>query len=168
MVRAAYLLLPLFLLGGCFFESYRPVREFDLTCPEIKNEKNIRLQEFRNNSTSGRRMQLRAASGELSRDPYCQWALPPGELIPRAINRALKNSGTAVEKVSGSICCFEVDREKKVLELSGEFSLNGISRSFSVTEPVSALNAESVVQAANRAVGKLAEEILAAGDAQVK
>ena len=60
------------------------------------------------------------------------------------------------------ISCFEVEKAGKVLVLAGDFSIGDGVHSFRIAEPVSALTAEAIVQAANRAVGKLAEQIVSA------
>lgn len=78
--------LAVLLFSGCFFESYRPVGEFDLTLEKAeKTGRALRMLEFRNDSTAGSRMQSRDASGRVIRDPYNRWALPPEQLVARRV-----------------------------------------------------------------------------------
>src|SRR5690606_13441677 len=81
----------LFLACGCVFESYRPVTEFDLTVHEpVKTAREVRVLEFRNDSTAGIRLQSCEKNGRVIRYPYNSWALPPGQLVARALNLTLR------------------------------------------------------------------------------
>ena len=158
-MRTGYLFLPLLLLTGCFFKTYHPVREFDLVCQPLTAKQSYNLLEFRNNSTSGRRLQIRTSSGELKKDPYCLWALPPGELIPRAINSAMPSEGNAID-VAGNINRFEVDEKTQKMLLSGTFRVRGISHRFDIAIPLTHITPETIVQAAGKAADALAAEIV--------
>ena len=117
--------LAVLLFSGCFFESYRPVGEFDLTLEKAeKTGRALRMLEFRNDSTAGSRMQSRDASGRVIRDPYNRWALPPEQLVARALNLALRpDSESAVPvPVAGTLEVFEVDSARKEFRLAGSWS----------------------------------------------
>ena len=158
-MRIGILLLPLLLLSGCLGGSYRTIREFDISCRPLTGEKGFYLREFRNESTSGRKMQFRSAAGELFRDPYCLWALPPEALIPRAVNSAMPKVDRRTD-VSGKLFRFEVDKKEMKLLLSGSFEINKCSRCFDIAVPVEKLTPEAIVRAAGKAADELAAAIM--------
>ena len=156
--------LAVLLFSGCFFESYRPVGEFDLTLEKAeKTGRALRMLEFRNDSTAGSRMQSRDASGRVIRDPYHRWALPPEQLVARALNLALRpDSESAVPvPVAGTLEVFEVDSARKEFRLAGSWSLPDDRREFrfDFSVPVEEDSAEAVARAAGVAVGRLADRL---------
>lgn len=154
------------LAAGCFFEPYRPVVEFDLPPGEpVEIQCPVSVLEFRNDSTSGMRIQGLEPSGRVVRDPYNLWVLPPGQLVSRALNLSLaaKKKGATPLFVSGAVEVFEVDEERKAFRLAGCWfppgSDSGTRFDFSV--PVEGDSAEATVRAAAAAVRQLAEQIAA-------
>ena len=120
--------------------------------------------ELRNDSSSGLRIQSRAASGEVIGDPYNQWVLPPGELVSRALNLALLRDGAQNPlPLSGSIERFEVDRAERLFRFSGFYAVAGTGkmRRFEIATPVTGDGAEQVASAASAAVAELARRIAA-------
>ena len=154
----------LFLACGCVFESYRPVAEFDLTVNEpVTTAREVRVLEFRNDSTAGIRLQSCEKNGRVIRDPYNSWALPPGQLVARALNLTLwpeKAEGKPVV-VSGSLEVFEFDARTQSFRLAGSWSFSGDNRSrrFDYSIPVKGNSPEVTASTASAAVRKLAEEI---------
>lgn len=67
-------LCALLFLAGCVFEPYRETARFDLTVvpTEAAPVRPVMVLELRNDSSSGLRIQSRAASGEVIGDPYNQ------------------------------------------------------------------------------------------------
>lgn len=156
--------LILLLSSGCVFESYRPVAEFDLTVFEpVETAREVRVLEFRNDSTSGIRLQSREKNGRVVRDPYNSWALPPGQLIARALNLALRpeNAERKSMVVTGTIEVFEFDAGTQAFRLAGSWSSpeHNRSRRFDWSVAVKGDSAEATASAASEAVRKLAEEI---------
>ena len=160
------ILLPVFLavtlLTGCVFESYRPVAEFDLVTGEVEPPVcALRVLEFRNNSTSGIRLQWRDPSGRVIRDPYNKWVLPPEQLVARALNLALQrpDEPSAVPlSIEGTLDMFEVDGSVHQFRLAGSWKLPRDDREFrfSFAVPVEEESAEGVARAAAEAVRLLA------------
>jgi len=156
--------LILFLASGCVFEPYRPVAEFDLVLREqIETAREVRVLEFRNDSTAGIRLQSCDQNGRVIRDPYNSWALPPGQLVARALNLVLhpaKTEGKPVV-VSGALEVFEVDAGTQSFRLAGSWSVPGEKQihRFDYSAAVNGDSAEATASAAAAAVRKLAEEI---------
>lgn len=163
------ILLPVFLavtlLAGCVFESYRPVAEFDLVTGEVEPPVcALRILEFRNNSTSGIRLQWRDPSGRVIRDPYNKWVLPPEQLVARALNLALlrpdEQSVTPLP-VEGTLEEFEVDGSAHQFRLTGSWKPPRGDREFrfSFSVPVEEDSADAVARAAGEAVRRLAGQL---------
>ncbi len=168
-MNKAVLLSPLcalLFLAGCLFEPYRATARFDLTVAptETAPARPVMVLELRNDSSSGLRIQSRAASGEVIGDPYNQWVLPPGELVSRALNLALLRDGIQNPlPLSGSIERFEVDRPERLFRFNGFYAAAGTGkvRRFEITAPVAGDGAEQVASAASAAVTELARRIAA-------
>lgn len=159
-------LCALLFLAGCVFEPYRETARFDLTVvpTEAAPVRPVMVLELRNDSSSGLRIQSRAASGEVIGDPYNQWVLPPGELVSRALNLALLRDGAQNPlPLSGSIERFEVDRAEQLFRFSGFYAVAGTGkmRRFEIATPVTGDGAEQVASAASAAVAELARRIAA-------
>ena len=155
-------------VGGCLFEPYRESVRFDpVVAPAEKPVTGVpvAVAEFRNNSSSGTRMQFRDASGTVATDPYNSWILPPGELAARALTRALNTGKETGEPrfVNGVLETFEVQTPERVFHLAGAFSTDGGEHftRFDFCERVEGDSASAVSAAAAAAIGKLAEEIAA-------
>jgi len=158
--------LVLFLLSGCVFESYRPVAEFDLVSGKpVETARELRVLEFRNDSTAGIRLQSREKTGRVIRDPYNSWALPPGQLIARALNLVLRPEKGAAGPVAvaGVLEVFEVDAADRAFRLAGSWSPREGGRSFrfDFSVPIEGDSAETAALAAGVAVRELAEELAA-------
>jgi len=155
----------LLLLCGCVFESYRPVNEFDLVPGKpVETARELRILEFRNDSTAGVRLQSREESGRVVRDPYNSWALPPGQLIARTLNLALRPAkGGAAEPVvvEGTLEVFELDAAARNFRLAGSWAPQAGNKRFlfDFSVPVEGNSAESTAQAAAAAARLLAEQI---------
>lgn len=167
MKRNAWLslaaILPL-LLAGCFFESYRPVGEFDLPFGEpVEVLHPVSVLEFRNDSTSGIRLQSRESSGRVVRDPYNLWVLPPGQLVARTLNLALpaEKDGEAPLFITGTLEVFEMESDRKIFRLAGSWSPPQSDKSFrfDLSAPVDGDSGEATARAAAAAVRQLAEQI---------
>ena len=163
-ISAACLLL---LLCGCVFESYRPVGKFDLPVGEPeRTARPVRVLEFRNDSTAGIRLQACDRTGRVIRDPYNSWALPPGQLVARALNLSLRPIAETAAPVllTGTLEVFEVDAARNEFRMAGYWSpLGDEDASFRFDEIV-AVNgdtAEATARAAGIAVGRLAMRIAA-------
>lgn len=160
-------LLPAVLLTGCVFKSYRPVTEFDLVAGSTEPPaRALRVLEFRNDSSSGSRLQWRDSSGRVIRDPYNKWVLPPEQLIARTLNLALRQPDveSAIPiPVAGTIEVFEVDGPELVFRFEGSWTLPGDAREFRFhfAVPVEEESAEAVALAAGEAVRLLAEQLSA-------
>jgi len=156
--------LILFLGSGCVFEPYRPVAEFDLAVYEpVETAREVRVLEFRNDSTAGIHLQACEKNGRVIRDPYNSWALPPGQLVARALNLTLrpeKAEGKPVV-VSGTLEVFEFNAGTQSFRLAGSWSSSEHNRShrFDYSIPVEGNSAEVTASAASAAVRTLAEEI---------
>ena len=158
-------LLPVLLLSGCMFESYRPVAEFDLVAgPTEPPARALRILEFRNNSTAGSRLQWRDSSGRVIRAPYNKWILPPEQLVARTLNLALRQpdekSATPIP-IAGTLDVFEVDGATYKFLLEGSWKLPDDDREFpfSCAVPVEEDSASAVARAAAEAVRLLAGQI---------
>ena len=157
--------LPVILLAGCVFNSYRPVAEFDLVAGRAEPPAcALRILEFRNNSTSGSRLQWRDPSGRVFRDPYNKWVLPPEQLVARALNLALQkpDEQSAVPvPVEGTLDVFEVDGAEHLFRLAGCWKRPGDNREFrfSFAVPVEEDSADAVARAAGEAVKLLAGQL---------
>ncbi len=152
----------LFLFSGCLFESYRPVMEYDLPAGEaVTTSGDLSVMEFRNDSTAGVRLQFREASGQVVRDPYHFWALPPGQLVSLALNRALTPEGAGgVRYLTGTLDVFEVDAVKNVFQFAGSWGeLDRERFRFDFSVPVKDRSAEETARAAGVALRQLAERI---------
>lgn len=155
----------LLLLCGCVFESYRPVNEFDLVSGKpVETVRELRILEFRNDSTAGVRLQSREGTGRVVRDPYNSWALPPGQLVARTLNLALlpaRGSAAGPVIVEGAIEVFEIDAASRSFRLAGSWSPQGSGNRFrfDFSVPVEGDSAESAALAAGAAVRLLAEQI---------
>lgn len=153
------------LLAGCVFKSYRPVAEFDLTAGKVEPPAQaLRVQEFRNNSTSGIRLQVRDASGQVVRDPYNKWVLPPEQLVARALNLALQqpDAASAVPvPIDGTLDVFEIDGAEHKFLLAGSWKLPRDDREFrfSFAVPVEGESADAAARAASEAVRLLAGQL---------
>ena len=156
--------LILFLGSGCVFEPYRPVAEFDLAVYEpVETAREVRVLEFRNDSTAGIHLQACEKNGRVIRDPYNSWALPPGQLVARALSLTLrpeKAEGKPVV-VSGTLEVFEFNAGTQSFRLAGSWSSSEHNRShrFDYSIPVEGNSAEVTASAASAAVRTLAEEI---------
>jgi len=161
-ISAACLLL---LLCGCVFESYRPVGKFDLPIGEPeRTARPVRVFEFRNDSTAGIRFQACDRTGRVTRDPYNSWALPPGQLVARALNLSMRPAAETAAPVLliGTLEVFEVDSARKVFRLAGHWSPlddDDVIFRFDETVPVIGDTAEATAQAAGAAVRRLATRI---------
>ncbi len=160
----------LLLAGGCLFEPYRPTAVFDLNAAPVAISRPVRVSELLNNSSSGSRLQTRFADGRLVADPYNRWAMPPGELVANALNRAFATRGvTTPLPVSGAIEIFETDDAAKQFRLAGFLTLPDRGTSefrFDITVPVEGDSAEAVAAAASQAVRNLAELLAGAAAAE--
>jgi len=157
-----FLLLPLLLMGGCFFTAYQPTYDYDLVLAPVKSGQLYQVNEFRNESSSGNRFRLLNADGLVEGDPYHSWVLSPGGLVARSLNLALNdpdNSGKRTT-VDGRLIAFEVDKSAKVFHLSGFYRKDkGPEVFFDIREPLADFKPESIVKAASLAVGQLADRI---------
>ena len=158
-------LLSAVLLGGCVFKSYRPVAEFDLVAGPVEPPaRALRILEFRNDSSSGSRLQWRDPSGRVIRDPYNKWVLPPEQLVARALNLALlrpdEQSVTPLP-VEGTLEEFEVDGSAHQFRLTGSWKPPRGDREFrfSFSVPVEEDSADAVARAAGEAVRRLAGQL---------
>lgn len=161
-------LAALMTVGGCLFEPYRESTRFDPVVAPAETPVvgvPVAVAEFRNNSSSGVRMQFRDASGTVTTDPYNSWILPPGELAARALTQALNTGRETGEPrfVNGALVTFEVRTPERVFHLAGAFSTDGGRRftRFDIAERVEGDSASAVSAAAAAAIGKLAKEIAA-------
>ncbi len=115
----------LLLTAGCLFAPYRETECYDLDLkPVLKNPVRIEAYEFQNLSGAGSLMQVKENGGLILNDPDRRWLLPPGELVPHAINLKQDRTGDAkVVQVTGAIEIFQVDRVKRAFVFAGWWQL---------------------------------------------
>ena len=160
--------------GGCVFKEYRETAEYDLApaaAPTVV--RNISVMEFRNESTSGPRMQRLLASGQVERDPYNRWVLEPGELVGRGLNSRFdreKSSAAPRLLVRGKLRVFEYDAAGKCFRLAGAFCVGEADKfggtpeyiDFDIRVPQQEFAPARIAAAASIAVTELALRIDAA------
>ncbi len=155
----------IFFGGGCLFEPYQESARFDLTVMKLQElpAGPVTVAEFRNNSSSGQRIQFRnKTTGQVTTDPYNSWVLPPGELLARALTLSLNSGSESGEGrlVKGALEVFEVVLPH-TFRLAGKFRCDGSERfyRFDIEVPVEEDSASGVAAAASVAAGKLAETV---------
>ena len=150
-----FLLLVMLLPGvsGCFFEPYREVERYELPVQQrVKSP--LLAVEFINLSGSSTAYRSVDPDGRIRDDARFKWALPPGELVPRSLNRCFAGDGS--RRLSGTIDTFA--------ETGGEFVCAGTIRCgnrtvrFRCTAPVTDATPAARAAAAARCVEKLAAE----------
>ena len=148
------------LLGaaGCFFEPYREVVRYDLPVTrEIATP--LAAQEFTDLSGAGTAYRSVAPDGRVTDDADCKWIRPPGELVPRALNRCFRGDGS--QRLTGAIDTFA--ESEGTFICAGTFRIDGQNRRFRFTAPVEGTTPAARAQAAARCV-----EMLAAAAAEKK
>ncbi len=163
-------ILPLFtciliFATGCVFAPYQSTACFDLTIAPIDfaPPQPVIMLEMRNDSSSGLRIQSRSTTGKIITDPYSQWVIPPGELVPRALNHTLLRDGVKNPiPLSGSIDRFEAEQQNQKFWLCGFYGKVGsTTRRFEISVPINGSKTEDTVAAASVAVAELAKRIAA-------
>ena len=141
------------LLGaaGCFFEPYREVVRDDLPVTrEIATP--LAAQEFTDLSGAGTAYRIVAPDGRVTDDADCKWILPPGELVPRALNRCFRGEGS--RRLTGAIDTFA--ESEGAFVCAGTFRIGGETRRLRFTAPVAEPTPAARAQAAARCVEMLA------------
>ena len=116
----------LLLLAGCIFRDTPETAYFDLPLPEAAAIRPDRIpvvvSEFRNESGSGVRFQLRRGS-RIEADPANKWVLPPGALLTRSLTQSLA-ARPDERRVSGTLLRFEADLERGRFLLAGTYRID--------------------------------------------
>lgn len=173
MKKICAALFAAFSLSGCVFLPYEQPNRFDLDVKvdgkAVKPAGRIVVREFSNRSGAGTPMQLRASGGRIFTDSGNKWALPPEELVPRAVNLALPPPAAPDAKVvgvDGSLTVFEASLADKKFILAGSFTAPrpdgapGIEEFFRIETPLAGSEPEAIAKAAAEAVSLLAAKIL--------
>lgn len=157
-------------LCGCIWEPYHETTYYDLNCAKIvtaqKDAPQIYVVEFENLTNAESRMQMRFDNGRIVTDSYAKWILPPGELIPRALNELFVNAKLtgAERRISGRLFKFEADNTERVFNLTGTWKFEGSKQyqTFEIKTPLDDYTPKQISKAASSAVEKLATEIFTA------